>query len=366
MYIILFPFQYFEPGSIQIADFILIFGLIINYKKILILLYKNFFIEWKLFVIYCFFLSFIFFYIHNDFAFLKSPLNYLYCYLTVLLVFIYIKTFNLINITFIAILLSSLLQSFLFFTKDHSEDFRIALFFNNPNQLAFYGIILNIFLFLFFPLINFRYKNIISIILFISNTFLILLSISQAGIIINILLIIIVSYKLILKSLISFMMFITCLLIIGTYFYNTQNEFIPLLNASSRVEKEVDEGTGGDNGLEGRNYDRIIKFPQYLIFGAGEAKFTRFNKNFNLELHSALANILFSYGIIGFFLFMSIVIKAILYLNVDNFLFFICFMLFTIPHNMLRWPLFWITILIFYKFNDLKYENNKNNFIRVF
>jgi hypothetical protein len=140
---------------------------------------------------------------------------------------------------------------------------------------------------------------------------------------------------------------------------------MPLINATSRVEKEVDEGTGGDNGFEGRNYDRIIKFPQYLIFGAGEAKFTRFNKNFNLELHSALANILFSYGIIGFCLFMTIIIKVVLYLNLDNFFYFVFFMLFTIPHNMLRWPLFWIVILIFYKYNNIQYETNKKNTIKV-
>jgi hypothetical protein len=361
IYLVLVPFQYFEPGSVQIADFFLIFAILINYKQIFTLLYKNVFLEWKLFIIYAFILSLFYFYIYNDFAFLKSPINYLYCYLTVLLILVFYKNFNFVNVTILSIFSSAIIQCFLFFTKDHTEDFRIALYFNNPNQLAFYGVILNTLLFVLQPLLQIKYKKYFVFLIYLLNTFLIILSISQAGIIISLLFLLFSAIRLIKKNILYFVSLIVFLFSISTYLIKVNSEFIPLVNMTTRIGNEVDEGTSGDNGLEGRNYDRIIKFPKYLFFGAGEAKFTRFNKNVNLEIHSALANILFSYGIIGFILFLMILFKVFLTLNFNNLFYFTFFMLFTVPHNMLRWPLFWITIIIFYHFKEIKHEAFKTN-----
>jgi hypothetical protein len=54
--------------------------------------------------------------------------------------------------------------------------------------------------------------------------------------------------------------------------------------------------------LAARGYDRIWLFPQYIIVGAGEGAFERFahlSQGGNNEIHSTPATILFSYGIVG-------------------------------------------------------------------
>jgi hypothetical protein len=359
-YIIFFPFQFYESGNIQIADIFFIFGLILNYKTIVTKLNTNILLELKLFVLYTFILAFCFFIYYQDLNFFKSPLNYLYCYLVSLLILYFLNNFNFIKVTLFSITISSIIQLFLYSRLDTSEAFRISLFFNNPNQLAFYGIILNILLLLFVPISNIKYKYPLFALIFLTNSFLIFLSISQTAILIIILMIIFIFLKNIIKRF-SYIFFIIIILIsLFIFFFDfNSNEYQPFLNVLNRFDTEVNEGFDGDNGLEGRNYDRIIKFPEYLIFGAGESRLDRFDKNINLEIHSVFINILFSYGIIGFLFFMFFIFKIIIKLNFNNLILFFLFLLFTLPHNMLRWPLFWIITIIFYYYKKLSHEKTQ-------
>lgn len=61
--------------------------------------------------------------------------------------------------------------------------------------------------------------------------------------------------------------------------------------------------------FEGRGYDRIWKFPEYLVFGAGEGAHERYADRtwFLGEIHSSWAGLLFNYGLVGVILFFSFV-----------------------------------------------------------
>lgn len=63
-----------------------------------------------------------------------------------------------------------------------------------------------------------------------------------------------------------------------------------------------------ENVAESRGYDRIGEFPQYIPFGAGEGGLWRFGHQYQLELHSTWGTLLFSYGVIGFSLFVLILL----------------------------------------------------------
>lgn len=69
-----------------------------------------------------------------------------------------------------------------------------------------------------------------------------------------------------------------------------------------------------DDTWEGRGYDRLWKFPQYLLFGSGEGATERFAEKtrFLGEIHSSWAGVLFNYGLVGsllFFGFLYVVIR---------------------------------------------------------
>ena len=62
-----------------------------------------------------------------------------------------------------------------------------------------------------------------------------------------------------------------------------------------------------DDTLAGRGYDRLWKFPEYLLLGAGQGAFERFSGKVEFldEIHSTWAGVLFNYGLIGFFLLVT-------------------------------------------------------------
>lgn len=64
-----------------------------------------------------------------------------------------------------------------------------------------------------------------------------------------------------------------------------------------------------DNSLEVRGYDRLWKFPEYLILGAGEGAHERYTGqcHFLGEIHSSWAGLLFNYGCVGAVLFFGFI-----------------------------------------------------------
>lgn len=72
-------------------------------------------------------------------------------------------------------------------------------------------------------------------------------------------------------------------------------------SAPAQILVRFDE-TDRDDNLAGRGYERLWRFPEHLILGAGEGAYWRFRGGIayeQTEFHSSLGNILFSYGIIG-------------------------------------------------------------------
>jgi hypothetical protein len=75
------------------------------------------------------------------------------------------------------------------------------------------------------------------------------------------------------------------------------------LDPSSLFERSLDMDQGSNRG-----YFRLAKYPYYLLFGAGEGYVYRFAivDQWEHELHSSIATLLFCYGIVGTALFAGI------------------------------------------------------------
>lgn len=67
----------------------------------------------------------------------------------------------------------------------------------------------------------------------------------------------------------------------------------------------------GEDSLEERGYDRVWKFPEYLLLGAGEGANQRWasKSSFTGEIHSTIAGVLFYYGIPGLSLFLGLMLN---------------------------------------------------------
>lgn len=95
-----------------------------------------------------------------------------------------------------------------------------------------------------------------------------------------------------------------------------------------------------------RQYSRIIDFYQYTIFGAGEGFVARFraDNEYQLEIHSSFGTMLFSYGIPGLTLFCLMLFSVYRHLPVALGLYLVPSLLYGVTHQGLRFTLFWALI----------------------
>lgn len=99
-----------------------------------------------------------------------------------------------------------------------------------------------------------------------------------------------------------------------------------------------------------RGYQRLSEFPHYMIFGAGEGAYWRFGDPArpDLEIHSGLATLLFSYGLFGLALFLTVLYgifrraPLLLLLPLGG------VMLYGLTHQHIRFTGFWIYLGLSY------------------
>lgn len=75
------------------------------------------------------------------------------------------------------------------------------------------------------------------------------------------------------------------------------------------LTERVESVESVDQSADQRGYDRILNYPDNLVWGVGEGAFERFDED--IELHSYPGTLLFSYGVIGVVLFLWFLIAAV-------------------------------------------------------
>jgi hypothetical protein len=359
LYLLFFPFQLFAPGSLQISDFLILFGIIFSLKEIYYeIRHNNFFIFLFLFCVYSFLLSIVISILNSDFIFLKAPFNYFYCLLFIIFIKHISNKSKFLAFTLSGIFFSLVVQVFVFKnTEINLEYTRYILKFNNPNQLGFWGLNIFVILILFYyNIILSSFWKIITIISIFLSIFFILISISQAAIISLLLFLLYFSFLYLRKKIITFIFILTTLIFLVLFNLELVNEIPVIQNTISRIDNETNNDDG-DNDLEGRNYTRLYNYPQYLVFGSSEGLNDRFGTKDLNEIHSTFANLIFSYGLIGFLFFIIPYLFIIKTQNWFNIITLFIFLIFTLAHNTLRWPLFWLVPLFILIINN-KYYNN--------
>ncbi len=106
------------------------------------------------------------------------------------------------------------------------------------------------------------------------------------------------------------------------------------------------EGLSVSESLTYRAYDRIFNYPEYLAFGASAlapGRFGSYGKVYGKEIHSTFGNLIFSYGIIGLTLFLSM-LAVVIYGNLHNAVFLLPAIVYGFTHNGIRSTLLWILI----------------------
>ena len=357
LYISLKPVYLFNSGGLQICDFVFILAVILevissrgiirfgrgneSFDKMMILL-----------VLYQIIINSIWYIIVPDSRLLLSSAFYLYN----LIAFFYIVAISrkygvdtLKKSIVIGLLVSEIITIFgIIIYKGTSA--RNVGFFNNPNQLGLYGLLVITFLFFIrdYP------QKIIRYIMVIMAVVAIVFSVSKAAILaltgFGLLYILFADRQSTMSSRIKKLLL---LLVMGAlvyiFLFSTSLNSYPLIRfIRLRILNMANENDSGL--LTGRGYGRISEMGANILWGMGEGAYFRFNIMNNNEVHSFIASIFVSYGIIGFlgYLLMH------LYLIVDkgktlyNLAGLSGIILYGITHNSIRNTLLWFIFAILY------------------
>lgn len=230
------------------------------------------------------------------------------------------------------------------------HDFRQSLFFNNPNQLGYFGLLcLGICLFCarFFPV-----RAIYLFLVIGCSLSVIAASLSKAAIVSAVLMyaaFLFVSSKertgLFWKNVVCVLACFFLLFCVSLY---TNENVLHEATMYTQVKERLETlGEDSDDNLASRGYDRIANHPAYMFFGAGEGQYERFESSIALELHSTVANLFFSYGLVGTLLFF-----LLLYAGVRGHRLYSWYPLFFqivygLTHNGIRETLFWILLALY-------------------
>lgn len=213
--------------------------------------------------------------------------------------------------------------------------------FNNPNQLAYWSLLNMAILIVLKRDKKFTYLDLI---LFAMCIYLQALSLSKAGMIITVFMTMLIFFLPNMPKngrilmMIGFIGFIIFQLFDPTYI--TQK--LERVEQISKVVARIDNiGQERDDSAEGRGYDRLLRYPHYMIFGAGEGAFYRFGIGAQ-EIHSGIATLLFSYGVTGFLFFGFFIWSVFNNLPKQYYLILGLIFLFGIPHQNIRFTYFWI------------------------
>ncbi|RYZ55237.1 MAG: hypothetical protein EOP49_03280 [Sphingobacteriales bacterium] len=353
VYIMAFPFYLFPAGSIQPGDLfiMIVLGLFIAkeglfYKKNFAPHVKNF----RNLLVYICVVNFILFIVrigmfNKGLSWFVVDSFYLFNFLIFCFCFAlytkYGKEF--IYTTVFSIVASALLQVVLSPLGNINEG-RETLFFTNPNQLGYYSLAsLTIILALE------KYLKVSRTIIFLSFAcffYFTMLCVSKAAIggMIILIFIYLVSNKLFSLRTMFTTLVVGVGLLAALLYSETGARFTR--NLTYRLEHSVKPKDISE--WDYRGYDRMENHPYYMILGAGEGAYNRFDTYIdNHEMHSSLGTILFCYGIPGSIMFIIFIVSLLRGLPWTYGIYMVPLIAYGVAHMGLRFTIFYIALAMF-------------------
>lgn len=359
----LYPIYVFDSGSIQPSHFfLLIFSIItlLNFK----ILIDKYFVTFLIFLIYCLIVNIFYFYsefiVSRDivyFKYLKELLFLGYNFIITISLLTFFKHHKEFKKIKYCIFTTILIVSFsIFYDIYFSQlEFRFTSFFNNPNQLGYFSVCI-------FSIVYLLYRNnyisyylliiLLSIIVLFS-----LLTLSKASYVSLLLCIFFALKPFNFKySKIIELIFLLLIILIFSVFYLQISE----LNIFNRTLNMFNES---DSSLEVRGYKVFLEGNSLqALFGMGIKNIFDIQK---FEIHSTFFMVLTSYGLIGFFIFLTLMLFWISDINKTyglRGLICVCApsLLYGLTHNGLRFSMFWIMFAItIHLSNEFKKKTRK-------
>ena len=228
----------------------------------------------------------------DDLSPLKNTLFYIYDALLFVTCLMLYERFGeqFLKTTVYAVMASVLLQAVLSPLAYQSEMYRQALFFNDENQLGYFCVLSATIVVL--GTRRFAIPASHQTVFFAALGYLALLSQCRAAL----LALGVLVFVAVLERPLRLLMVLAGL---GTIYFLLTLDPAVLGKSEERLVMSGEYDT-----LATRGYDRILNYPEHIVFGAGEGAYERFRSAlFASEIHSSYGTLLFCYGLLGTTLF---------------------------------------------------------------
>ena len=117
-------------------------------------------------------------------------------------------------------------------------------------------------------------------------------------------------------------------------------ELLPIDFVQERLARAAQESTS--TLVHDRGYTRIFEYPQYLLLGAGEGMLSRFGQA--IEIHSTPGTLLFCYGIPGVVLFFGACLRILVSASPREGILLLPLLVLSMFHHTLRMRFFWLNL----------------------
>jgi hypothetical protein len=136
--------------------------------------------------------------------------------------------------------------------------------------------------------------------------------------------------------------------VVAAIFAATYTIAEPMRDAVDQTIARYESDTS-NSFVEERGYDRILKYPEYLLLGAGEGGYQRFRHDSALgthEIHSSIGTLFFCYGAVGTLLFALFSLTVLRRSGLRMWLLVAPSFAYGMTHQGLRFTLFWVLLAI--------------------
>lgn len=306
-------------------------------------------LPWLLLVLWVFVVCITWSFLLQSYNFLIYTAFWAFNYLASASILYFLKVYP---VRFEKVLVFSLAVSLLFsaigVTMDLGSSSRPNGFFNNPNQLSYYCLV-SASLILLIEKFDLRNKPFVAFSILLSSYCILAASslAAMAGAFF-----IVLSYLLANLKLSSLARILAPILLIFTVLVFSD---VPIFSeVYDNVSKRFDRAeTKFDDIQDERNYDRILAFPEYMLFGAGEGHLERFYPHDRNEIHSSFGNLVFCYGFFGLSLFLFLIWTVLKRAPIYVWVLLAAPLSYSVAHMGLRTTLFWVLLVFVYQ----KYRN---------
>ena len=259
-------------------------------------------------------------------------------------------------------LVAAALQIGLSFVLDTGgEGIRGSLFFTNPNQLGYYSLCGLAIVLVLETMI--KLPKLMVYLGFFLFSYLALISVSKAALGA---MIILFGAFLIANKVFSLKNIFAIIIVGGVGFIGvTQSEFGKKFQENLERRNINEEDRPEEiTEWEYRGYDRISNHPEYLVFGAGEGGYNRFDTFIeNHEIHSSFGTIVFCYGIPGTVLFIMFIFSLLKKLPWFYLVYSLPLFAYGVTHMGLRFTIFWVALMMF---PIIRAERNKMKLMQMY